>query len=439
MKFLSAAAIAASLLSQNGMISASPMDIKVVDVFEVSTLGGMTFKINQQPNEAYTGIRKGPLALGRAYAKFGVSFPDDLTSIIQQLLEELGLSNNNKKGNSTGASTPGEVAAIPDMFDSEYLCPVQIGTPPQTLQLDFDTGSSDLWVFSSLTPQAEVDGQTIYNIKQSSTAQQMTGASWSISYGDGSSSGGSVFKDTVSVGGITVKSQAVEAAQNVSSSFTQRASTDGLLGLAFSTLNTVSPTPQKTFFDNAMPDLAAPLFTANLKKAEAGNYNFGFIDPSEYTGDISFVPVNASSGFWQFEAAGFKVGNSAAVSAPHVAIADTGTTLLLVPAAIAKAYYAEVTGAVNDVTGAGGYTYPCSATLPDFTAIIGNYEAVIPGDIIPFAPVDGDTFENATTCFGGLQATSGLPFAIYGDIFLKSQFVVFHGGNQQLGFASKPT
>ncbi|KAF7537654.1 hypothetical protein G7054_g3517 [Neopestalotiopsis clavispora] len=432
MKFsTSTGALAVAMGLQNGLVAAAPhTKVIKIDLSEISVLGGMTFKIHQQPNKAFKGVRKGSLALARAYSKYGVAFPDDLLTAIEKLLEELGLAGN---------TTTGEVAAIPEDFDSEYLCPVQIGTPPQTLNLDFDTGSSDLWVFSSLTPTAQVAGQTVYSPEDSSTAQELTGNTWSITYGDGSSSSGSVFMDSVSVGGITVENQAVEVAEKVSSSFTSRASTDGLLGLAFSDLNTVTPNQQKTFFDNAMSELASPLFTANLKQAEAGNYNFGFIDPTEYTGDITFIPVNASQGFWQFEAAGYRIDNGTAVSAPHVAIADTGTTLLFVPDAIAAAYYGAVDGAVNDVTGAGGYTYPCSTSLPDFTALIGDYEALIPGSIIPFAPVDGNTFEDATTCFGGLQATpSGLPFSIYGDTFLKAQFVVFHGGNQQLGFASKP-
>ncbi|RWA04208.1 hypothetical protein EKO27_g10895 [Xylaria grammica] len=441
MKFHHGAVGAAAFFNS---VSAAPTEKRGIlgPLFEISTLGGMTFKITQVPNQKFYGARKGrgAMAMAKAYSKYGAPVPDDLLSYIEQLLEELGLIQQPGSGNDTSASPQGEVAATPQMFDSEYLCPVQIGTPPQTLNLDFDTGSSDLWVFSTETPRNQVGGQTVYNIQQSSTAKQLTGEQWDISYGDGSSSGGNVYLDTVSIGGITVENQAVESATNVSLAFTQRPDTDGLVGLAFSTLNTVKPNQQSTFFDNAMRDLAAPLFTANLRAAEPGNYNFGFIDTTEFTGQITYVAVNASAGFWQFTSEGFKVGNSTATTAAqHEAIADTGTTLMLVPNDIAAAYYAQIPGAVDATQTAGGYVFPCSATLPSYTAVIGPYQAVIPGEFINFAPVDGNTFADATTCFGGIQAVpTGFPFAIYGDVFLKSQFVVFHGGDTQLGLAPKP-
>jgi hypothetical protein len=48
-----------------------------------------------------------------------------------------------KKDASSGQE--GQVSAADQQNDSEYLCQVSIGTPAQTLTLDFDTGSSDLW------------------------------------------------------------------------------------------------------------------------------------------------------------------------------------------------------------------------------------------------------------------------------------------------------
>jgi hypothetical protein len=42
----------------------------------------------------------------------------------------------------------GEVTADDVQNDSMYLAPVSIGTPGQTVNLDFDTGSADLWVWA---------------------------------------------------------------------------------------------------------------------------------------------------------------------------------------------------------------------------------------------------------------------------------------------------
>lgn len=368
-----------------------------------------TFSVKQTVPKPF--IKSGPAAVLSVYAKYGGTPPQDVVD--------------------AAASNDGTVTTTPEQYDSEYLTPVSIGG--QTLNLDFDTGSSDLWVFSSELPASERSGHSYYTPSSSSTSKLLSGYTWSISYGDGSGASGNVYTDTVKVGATTVTGQAVEAAQSISAQFQQDTDNDGLLGLAFDSINTVKPNKQKTFFSNAKPTLDAPLFTANLKKGAPGTYDFGYIDTSKYTGSITYVPVNTANGFWEFTSNGYAVGSGAFTSESIDSIADTGTTLLYLPTDVVSAYYAKVSGAKYN-SNQGGYTYPCSSTLPSITLGIGSYKAVVPGSYINYAPV------NSATCFGGIQRNTGIGFSIFGDIFLKSQFVVFNGASSpQLGFAAKAT
>lgn len=94
------------------------------------------------------------------------------------------------------------------------------------------------WVYSSYLSTSEQSGHSVYNPSDSSTWSLLSGYTWDISYADGSGAAGVVGTDTVDVGGVTVTSQAVEAATSVSSSFLEDTDSDGLLGLAYDSLNT---------------------------------------------------------------------------------------------------------------------------------------------------------------------------------------------------------
>lgn len=235
------------------------------------------------------------------------------------------------------------------------------------------------------------------------------------------------------VGAVTATTQAVEAATSVSSQFAQDVDTDGLLGLAFSSLNTVRPTQQKTFFDTVHTQLTKPLFAAVLKYHTAGSYDFGYIDSSKYKGDITYVNVDTSQGWWQFSFTGYTVGTGSEAKSTINGIADTGTTLLYLPTAVVRAYYAKVSGSSNSNT-YGGYVFPCSATLPDFSLTLNGVKQRVPGKYINYSPVQ----TGSSTCFGGIQTNDGIGFSIFGDIFLKSKYVVHElSTTPRIGFADQ--
>lgn len=236
-------------------------------------------------------------------------------------------------------------------------------------------------MFNTALEAADQSGRVVYNPAKSPTYKNVAGSSFAVNYGDGSQTYGTVGVDTVEVGGITVLGQAIELPSAVSSSFTKDVNAEGILGLAFSSSNTIKPEAQPTFFENAQSSLQHAVFTANLKANTPGNYQFGVIDHTAYAGDtINYTPVNGSRGLWEFAT---KPGSSPGV-------ADTGSSLLLLDDDIVNTYWAQVSGRSTDRQ--GSVTFPCSTTLPDFHIQLGgDYVATIAGNLINYASAAGQT------------------------------------------------
>ncbi|UNI16378.1 hypothetical protein JDV02_002814 [Purpureocillium takamizusanense] len=328
----------------------------------------------------------------------------------------------------------GHVATQPLAQDSMYITEVHIGTPAQKLRLDIDTGSSDLWVFSTALPPDQVNGQRLYNPKRSQSAKKLEGATWKIHYADQSGSSGDVYIDNVSIGGLRIKGQAVGAAKEVSRQFTKTPDCDGLLGLAFSSLNTIRPKPQLTFLDTAKGHIKQSLFTANLNHHANGTYNFGFIDKKEHKGPITYTPVNNTQGFWGFSSPGYVI-DGVYYEQKVDSIVDTGTTLMYVPENIVDQYWLPIPGAIL-YWWSWAYLFPCDTKLPDFAYKVEGSMVTIPGEYLDHGFIG--TLEGVRLCYGGLQSNRPLRgFSIHGDVALKSSLVVFDEGNMRLGFAPK--
>lgn len=373
--------------------------------------------------------RNGVSALIKVHRKYHIDLPEWLAT------------SDLSRRDSTGT-----VTNRPIEDDAEWLTPVQIGNPPRTFQMDLDTGSSDLWVYGSKAATAG-GSRTRYESSKSKSCEDMNGAKWLIEYGDGSGASGHVVTDTVSIGSLKVEAQAVQIADKVHDSFAQQKDVDGLLGLGFSSINTVTPKKQKTFFDNAKTQHSAGLFTADLQHDAPGTYSFGFINKTAYIGDIVYAPVDTSNGMWTFTSTGFAVGKDAINKTSVTAIADTGTSLIWLPEEVNKAYYAQVEGAKADET-AGGYVFPCNTKLPDFTFNIGDTGITVPGSYMNFSPLEGPeptepgkkvkrSKSGPSLCFGGLQSSGSSGLNILGDIALKAAFVVFDAEKTRIGFAKK--
>ncbi|KAG0345936.1 Type I transmembrane sorting receptor [Podila humilis] len=284
------------------------------------------------------------------------------------------------------AATSGRVPLTDVDNDLEYYGSVSVGIPAQ--------GSSDIWFPYSTCTTAECKKHVQFNSAKSSTYHK-DGRTWTISYGDGSSASGTFGSDIVNVGGTSVR-QTIGLANKESSQFGS-ALEDGLFGLGFNTIESVSGV--KTFLDNAIIAgiLARPIVSAYL--------------PS--------VRRNGGVGYWQIliQDAGY---NGVSLKQSSQGIVDTGTTLIIIGDAAAKDIHAKIPGATNDPS--NGWLVPCSvaSSTANVSFRMGGASFNVPVADLAYEDID-DGSEN---CFSGIQGGQDGVW-ILGDVFIKNNYCVF--------------
>ncbi|KAI8147734.1 aspartic peptidase domain-containing protein [Fennellomyces sp. T-0311] len=377
-----------------------------------------------------------------------------------RVLAKYGVSTSNK------STTRGQIQLETVNVDVEYVGLIHIGTPPQSFKMDFDTGSSDIWVPSNKCERC--GHHPLFNESKSSTldlslTQYDSNSSmphhnttnrngtWTLQYGDGSAVQGIKAHDNISVGNLTVKGQLFGLASKVSSQFAQDPELDGIFGLGFAPLSLMGS--KKSFVENLKDQGVIKNAIASFHLGGShtgGQLMLGGVNPNLYNGNLTFVNVTEDR-YWEVPFNGIKIGNKTIMSGgsgssvganQSTAIIDTGTTLIIMPPSMSRAIHMAIPGAEYNST--YGWNVPCkhgletSNTTTTATNKGGEVAFRLGEHEFPIAYSDlireKTSPDNDTLCFSGI-AEAPIPMVIMGDTFLRNYYSVFDYENKRVGFA----
>ncbi|CAH0014582.1 unnamed protein product [Clonostachys rhizophaga] len=359
----------------------------------------------------------------------------------------------------------GRVDVQPLGSDDIFIADLEIGNPPQVVKIALDTGSSDLWLQSSDTTyfyNRKGPWAPRYHPNMSRTSNILKDAEWNVKYSerelqamqpftssrvwqtdsscfasvDGTAANGIVYLDTVRLGGFEVRNATIQSALTVARRFERETGLSGIMGLAKSLPSSIAP-PSKTFLDLLRPQLQTPVFTADLRLNATGRFDFGRLNESITTDNVTWLGTRRDSDHWDVGLNLMSWEGSNWWLHDFTATVDTGTTLTFLPDVLARMYWSDVPGMRVDPMLSDAFTFPCDGAdgLPDLRFKLPGTEHVlnIPGPYLNYGPIAGDD----TYCWGGMQSADDLESTIIGGTVLKALFVAFDLETKKVGFANK--
>ncbi|KAK0212923.1 acid protease [Desarmillaria ectypa] len=330
------------------------------------------------------------------------------------------------------------VASLTDFIDGTidmlYYSSISIGTPFQTLTVDIDTGSADLW-FPANCPFCIRD----QFVPEKSSSYINKRRKFSVIYGSGSV-GGVLATETIKFAGIAVQNQTFGAVSRTTDDFNYFPN-DGLLGMAF---GSIARCKQPTLFENMMAAglVEARMFSVYLtRKQETGSeLCLGCWDTTKAREKPLYISVKSET-YWTVFMDAVVVGHQqkSLVSLELNAIIDTGTTLIYASRLVTDELYMMIPGSSRaDDLGQGMYKYPCDSEV-NVALVFNGHKFYIDRRDFDL----GKTDNNSSYCVGGVLSHDGsgldADLVIVGGVFLKSYYTTFdfgpHPGEARIGFA----
>ncbi len=308
-----------------------------------------------------------------------------------------------------------------------YSLDIQVGTPAQTISVDIDTGSSDLFVNAAENTGCDQDCHSFGTFDSSSSSTySLINNGFSVEYGDRSKATGNWVKDNVEVGDNDIPLTFAVA--------TDSSTGQGVFGIGYASLggggsgiSDYINYPRALVKAGVINSQTYSIYLNSLD-ADSGSILFGGVDQTKYTGTLGTVPLTSSSRtLVTLNNLQLSDGSYISSSVGDVLL-DTGTTLTYLPNDFIDGLVKLLGGTSSD-DGHGNtiYTVPCESSSRTLDFTFGCVTVKV-----PFSNFQS-SLSSGSCSLDLIPAGDGL--SIVGDSFLRSAYIVFDLDNQQASIA----
>lgn len=321
-----------------------------------------------------------------------------------------------------GKSSGNEQLNLKNQYKLFYTIDLEFGSNKETVSLDIDTGSSDLWTINSVIADKYNNQLGVFNSAKSKTYHNLN-KEFVIKYLDGSNATGTYAKDDIWLpSGDVLKQAQFGDVNKTTSSF-------GIIGVGL-TPNEASTELGEGEYDNFPIALKkqglinTAGFSINLDKINdnSGSIIFGGYDTTKYKGNFPELPF-LSNYDYSINLRGARIGGSE-IPIFHKAVLDSGTTLTLLTEPLYHSF-----GRLLGKWDSYYQTYVWDKKQPSDKFITYQLDGV---DInVPYSELVYPLYDPITQReVPGRLASIGIDTAgdiiILGDTFLRSAYLVFN-------------